>query len=42
MYDALTNIRGIMQYFFPYWLAFNVLLLVLCVMQGVWFAAILR
>ncbi|WIA09713.1 hypothetical protein OEZ85_009097 [Tetradesmus obliquus] len=42
MYDALTSIRGIMQYFFPYWLAFNVLLVVLCAMQGVWFAAVLR
>lgn len=31
-----------MQYFFPYWLAFNVLLVVLCAMQGVWFAAVLR
>lgn len=42
MYDPLVNIRGLMQYFAPFYMACNVLLLVLCVMQWVWFSAVLR
>lgn len=42
LYDPLVAIRGVLQYFAPFYLACNVLLLVLCVMQGVWFKAIVR
>jgi hypothetical protein len=42
MYDPLVHVRGLMQYFAPFYLACNVLLLVLCVMQCVWFSAVLR
>lgn len=42
MYDPITTVRGLMEYFFPFYLVCNVLLLVLCVMQGVWFMAIKR
>jgi ceramide synthetase len=42
MYDPLLTVRGVLQYFMPFYLLCNVLLLVLCVMQGVWFRAIVR
>lgn len=42
MYDPHVNVRGLMQYFAPFYMACNVLLLVLCIMQWVWFSAVLR
>jgi Na+/H+-dicarboxylate symporter len=42
MYDPLVNIRGLMQYFAPFYIACNVLLAVLCAMQWVWFSAVMR
>lgn len=42
MYDPTVNVRGLMQYFAPFYTACNVLLLVLCVMQWVWFSAVMR
>lgn len=42
MYDPLINVRGLLQYFTPFYMACNLLLLVLCVMQCVWFAAVMR
>lgn len=42
MYESMTVIRGVAQYFLPFWLACNVLLGVLCAMQCVWFMAVLR
>lgn len=42
MYDPTVNVRGLLQYFAPFYMACNVLLLVLCVMQWVWFSAVLR
>eukprot|EP00878_Enallax_costatus_P008215 GHUV01008588.1.p1 GENE.GHUV01008588.1~~GHUV01008588.1.p1 ORF type:complete len:229 (+),score=38.29 GHUV01008588.1:561-1247(+) len=42
MYDPFFTVRGLAQYFMPFYLACNVLLLVLCVMQGVWFSAIVK
>ena len=42
VYDPLIAVRGVLQYFAPFYAACNVLLLVLCVMQCVWFAAVMR
>jgi hypothetical protein len=42
MYDPTVNVRGLLQYFAPFYMACNVLLLVLCVMQWVWFSAVMR
>jgi hypothetical protein len=35
-------VRGLLEYFTPFYAVCNVLLLVLCAMQCVWFAAVLR
>jgi len=42
MLGVLTQIRGVKEYFLPYFVVTNILLVVLWVMQMVWFVAILR
>jgi hypothetical protein len=42
MYDPLVAVRGLLEYFTPFYAVCNVLLLVLCVMQWVWFAGVVR
>jgi hypothetical protein len=42
MLGVLSQIRGVKEYFMPYFVITNVLLVVLWIMQMVWFVAILR
>jgi len=39
---ALEHVPSLIQHFLGYWLMFNVLLLALCALQGLWFVAIVR
>eukprot|EP00877_Chromochloris_zofingiensis_P001597 jgi/Chrzof1/11438/Cz05g36210.t1 len=42
LFESVHSIRGVFEYFLWPWLVCNVLLLALCVMQGVWLTGIFR